>query len=457
MVLIKIVNIFLIFFISISLSQVGVVKSQESNIIYVGGNSDNYSSIQLAIDNANQGDTIYINSGIYHENIVINKELLLIGENSFNTIVDGLENDAVLTILSDNVEIINLTIRNSKINLTNTSFFYSGVLIDSNFNTIKGCQITDNQYAVVMFNSSGNQIIDCDIYENAGGLYLYNSLNNEIFNNRLNHNYLMPSIIIDKNGGNHISKCNISYNDDIGLIIRESNDNVINENIFLNNPIGIRIFETLNFSSKNNYIYMNNFHNNINAFDDGRNNWDNGIVGNYWNDYENVDENGDGKGEVPYLIPLINYDNYPSIIPIEIDFSYEIKNDIEINVVYPSNNSEVNKIIILKVEASSNIFNITLIKIKIDDGEYIFANGTNYWEFEINTTLHEDGLHQIFIFALDEAGNFIEKSISVNILNANDSLDDSNNDNNVPGFGAIFFIISILIIIYIFYNNKIIK
>ena len=253
MVLIKMVNIFLIFFISISLSQVGVVKSQESNIIYVGGNSDNYSSIQLAIDNANQGDTIYINSGIYNENIVINKELLLIGANSFNTIVDGFENDVVITILSDNVEISNLTIRNSKINLTNTSFFYSGVLIDSNFNTIKGCQITDNQYAVVMVNSSENQIINCDIYENAGGLYLYNSLNNEIFNNRLNHNYLMPSIIIDKNGWNHISKCNISYNDDIGLIIRESNDNVINENIFLNNPIGIRIFETLNFSSENNY------------------------------------------------------------------------------------------------------------------------------------------------------------------------------------------------------------
>ena len=51
------------------------------NILYVGGNgSGNYSNIQDAINDANNGYTIFVFNGTYNENIVVNKSISLIGE-----------------------------------------------------------------------------------------------------------------------------------------------------------------------------------------------------------------------------------------------------------------------------------------------------------------------------------------------------------------------------------------
>ena len=65
--------------------------------------------------------------------------------------------------------------------------------------------------------------------------------------------------------------------------------------------------------SGHNIIYLNSFEkNNKNANDDLFNQWDNGIVGNYWDDYNGEDNNDDGIGDVPYNITHPeNFDHYP--------------------------------------------------------------------------------------------------------------------------------------------------
>lgn len=455
MLKINTINIFLILMVSISLLHVGIVKSEEENIIYVGNDSEDYSSIQLAIDDANQGDTVFIRSGIYYENIIIDKQLNLIGEDNSNTIIDGLQNDYVIKIEADKVYLSNLSVKNSKINQVNTSFFYTGILIESNFNNIQNCIINGNQYGIVIFNSTGNDIVNCDIYDNLGGVYISNSQNNNITGNKFFDNYLLPCIVIYRDGGNHIYKCNFSSNDNIGLVIRESNNNVVNENIFLDNPIGIRVFVSLNFSSRNNYFYKNNFYNIVNAYDDGLNNWDNEFIGigNYWNDYESEDLNDDGIGDEPYLIPLINYDNFPSIDPIDIKLDYKV-NNLLLNIIYPSNNSEVNGSIFLTGESSSDNSNITQIKIKIDSGEYNLVNGTNSWNYEIDTTNYGDGLHNISVFAIDENGNSVEKIIFIKINNNLAGEIDSEDDNKFPGFDLILLIMSLIIFVFIYKIRK---
>jgi PKD repeat protein len=81
-------------------------------ILYVGGiGSGNYSSIQDAIDNASDGYTIYVYSGIYYENIVIYKSINLTGENIKTTIIYGNGIDDVIKVTADYVNISGFTIR----------------------------------------------------------------------------------------------------------------------------------------------------------------------------------------------------------------------------------------------------------------------------------------------------------------------------------------------------------
>ena len=62
------------------------------NTLYVGGSGPgNYSTIQEAIDDSSDGDTVFVydDSSPYYEFVEINKSIDLIGENKDTTIIDG--------------------------------------------------------------------------------------------------------------------------------------------------------------------------------------------------------------------------------------------------------------------------------------------------------------------------------------------------------------------------------
>ena len=48
-------------------------------------------------------------------------------------------------------------------------------------------------------------------------------------------------------------------------------------------------------------------------FSESKHAWDNGKVGNYWSNYNGTDQNHDGIGDAPYIIDVLNMDNYPLI------------------------------------------------------------------------------------------------------------------------------------------------
>src|SRR4030067_2055690 len=51
---------------------------------------DDYPTIESAITNANDGDTIFVKKGTYHKTLTIEKPLSLIGEDSQNTVIVGI-------------------------------------------------------------------------------------------------------------------------------------------------------------------------------------------------------------------------------------------------------------------------------------------------------------------------------------------------------------------------------
>jgi parallel beta-helix repeat protein len=116
-------------------------------------------------------------------------------------------------------------------------------------------------------------------------------------------------------------------NNDIGIYGKNwANSTICDNNIENNKKIGLKMVK-----SKRNKIYRNNFINDgilifgkRNAKSSIGNKWDNGIEGNYWDDYRGLrikrlaDINKDGFGNIPYYIPRLQIDKHPKLEPYNI-------------------------------------------------------------------------------------------------------------------------------------------
>jgi len=100
-------------------------KLGNGSILYVGGSGgENYSTIQAAINDANNGDTVFVydDSSPYVENVIVNKSINLIGENRDTTVINGSGNGNTVNISADNVNISGFTIKGST-NCTTLQYF----------------------------------------------------------------------------------------------------------------------------------------------------------------------------------------------------------------------------------------------------------------------------------------------------------------------------------------------
>ena len=107
------------------------VLSVYGDTIYV---RDNYSTIQEAIDAAKDGDVIIVRDGVYYENLVINKSIILKSENGpENCTIDGNNSGDVIVIVVNGVTIEGFTVRGSGGDWPN-----AGIKVRSNYNNISG-------------------------------------------------------------------------------------------------------------------------------------------------------------------------------------------------------------------------------------------------------------------------------------------------------------------------------
>lgn len=300
-------------------------------------------SIQVAIDAANPGDTIIVGSsgtghgdGVYTENINVTKSLTIKSESGYatTTVIATNANDHVFEVTANNVTIGGEGCGFSIYGATGSGYFtyYAGIYLSGTTN----CTIHDNRCGwdsehyntegIYLFSSSNNTITgNATSSNNDCGIFLYYfSSNNTITNNSaLNNNY---GIYLHDSGNNTVMGNTADNNKLEGIHLYNSNANTFTGNTASSNAYyGIYLY-----SSSNNTFYLNNLYNNHsgNAYVYGSfsvNSWNSptpiyydytggsfhkNYIGNYYGDYTGSDADRDGIGADSYN-GLGMTDNYP--------------------------------------------------------------------------------------------------------------------------------------------------
>ncbi len=263
-----------------------------NNTIYVdaGGGAD-YTRIQDAIDNASDGDTVFVYRGEYYENIQINISISLAGEDKQDTIINGGGNGNVISIHADFVNISGFTVKNSAIR-------NAGIYVYDSYSTcIFDCIITRN-------NGSG---VELDLTKHALVSSCVISLNNQF-----------GIVIYPSDGNSHrssdnvVSDCIISDNAEGVFINAAMNSTIVGNEIFRNRVYGVHIaYGVNNVITENNFIvnrrcaYFQGIHHNV---------WSN----NFWYSQLRDSHIKIIFGRV-FLFPLLNFDWNPASDPYELD------------------------------------------------------------------------------------------------------------------------------------------
>ncbi len=256
---------------------------------------EDYTSIQEAIDAATPWTTILIGPGTYSESVVVNKPLTIIGRLGSEPVFKGGGSGVAITLLAG-----------------------------ASGSTVTGIVITSWDQGILV-----NDATDCKIYGNIMSLMNANGIivqgaaavNNQVYNNIFRQD-LVAVNIASSSQNNNISR-NIICLNNIALKM-ESSQNTACENTILNNQVGLNIVD-----SNNDVFYHNNFVNNtvqLSVTASTGNAWDNGYPsgGNYWSDFvgldvksgPNQDQTGsDGIVDTPYTVAIGSVDNYPLVRP----------------------------------------------------------------------------------------------------------------------------------------------
>jgi len=228
-----------------------------------------YSSIQTAINNADEGDSVFVASGIYYEHVVANKTISLIGEDRSHTVIDGNgTGNVVVEITAHSVNVTEFTIRNG------TKGFS---IINSSYNIISGNIVVDNIDGIDF------ACCPCDP-----------SRQNNITNNIIKNNY-------------------------IGISIVAYNSNIIYHNSFIDNNIMVWI-PGINTLWDNGYPSGGNYWSDHNPSDL------------YSGPYQN-ETGSDGIGDTSYIIDGNNKDRYPLIYPYSYVASPDVYDDGVIDIM----------------------------------------------------------------------------------------------------------------------------
>ncbi len=325
--------------------------------------TEDYTTIQDAVNNAISGDTILVYPGTYSENVDVGKELNItsVGGVSVTHVTAAASNDNVFHIIADGV-------------------------------TING------------FNMSGAT--------DATGIRIESSNHSTIINNMLSNNYLGISLIYSDN--NNVTINNASGNIYAGIYLLQSDNNDLNDNIVSNNAQYGIYLSSLGVVSRNNYFTNNTVYNNLKGIflqSPQDSTLTNNTVFNNTNNGITLDSSGDNfDTENNTLIGNTVLNNYNGVIIDDMNYNNLIQNNV-------SNNTY--KGIYLFDSHYNNLTENTVLENCVF-GIYQNIGGlhltTSNYNFIENNNISNNGDNGVYIGGYYGCGN---NNLSGNILSSN--------------------------------------
>lgn len=230
----------------------------------VNANSNKYVynsyELALALNNSNNGDSIFLEPGLYIGNFAVTKSINLISNG--NVVLTSCGNGNILTIESSNVNIKGLSFYNSgkDMSVSDSCIFVNGsnVSIINNFFSECGFSLWSNESACnYFFNNIFIGAFDSILSDRGNTLHLYRNSNSVVADN----------FIINGRDGVYITNSNeVSINRNIftnvrfGIHYMFSNKCNVLSNIVSNSMIGIAIMYSKYVDLINNFAYSNVTH-----------------------------------------------------------------------------------------------------------------------------------------------------------------------------------------------------
>jgi parallel beta-helix repeat protein/adhesin HecA-like repeat protein len=243
------------------------------NILYVGGSGpNNYTKIQDAINNAVEGDTVFVydDSSPYYEALQVDRSISLIGEGKLTTIIDGgtIQNASVLNISAEGVVVQGFTLQNSS--ATEWLDNDAGIIIIADNVLIKDNIIRDHHNGVQIggwvlntsFEANHCLIEDNEITQNNyfGIMLIYGNYTT-ISHNRISSNTYGGICLSSYSNSNLITSNEIIENDGFGISLNYVTNNTVLQNNITGNRGGVYIMDSNKNSIQENNIYRNGLRN----------------------------------------------------------------------------------------------------------------------------------------------------------------------------------------------------
>lgn len=192
---------------------------------------DNTTKVQLALDHAKKGDSILLSPGIYFENLVIDKEVDLIGDGSGSTIIDGKGKQSVITVLKKGRGIL---IQGLTVTGSGSGEYDAGVKTFAEGVNLDDVVCSGNSIGLHIIEGFRNNVTDCVFRNNRQGVLIASSTLTRIESCTIAGND-RDGIDNSLSKGTHILR-NVLEGNGLGILLRNgSKDCVAHENRIIGN------------------------------------------------------------------------------------------------------------------------------------------------------------------------------------------------------------------------------